>query len=184
VVTTIAQSMTGTTEANIINFAVSTPSRRRLATTASVLMSYTVSVASTATSADQLYSQLSDVVASGAFNTALFTNAAALAAPAVQSCTSSSVAFPDPTASPTAAPTDPTSAPTARATVRPSANPTTVPTGTGGSNGSSLSAGAIAGIAIGIVAFAAIVAGAAYFFMIKGKGPRFRCALLLRPPFD
>jgi hypothetical protein len=88
--------MTGVTVANIVNFAVTGSSRRRLSAAAvdtSVRMSYTVSVTTTA-SGNQLFSELSSVVTSGAFNTFMHDTAVALSAPDVQSCTSDTVSYP------------------------------------------------------------------------------------------
>jgi hypothetical protein len=88
--------MAGITVANIVNFAVTGSSRRRLSASAvdtSVRMTYTVSTTTTA-SANQLFSELSSVVASGAFNTFMHDTAVALSAPDVASCTSDSVSYP------------------------------------------------------------------------------------------
>jgi hypothetical protein len=88
--------MTGVTVANIVNFAVTGSSRRRLSASAvdtTVRLTYTVSV-TTSASSQQLFSELSNVVTSGAFNTFLYETAIALSAPDVQSCTSDSVSYP------------------------------------------------------------------------------------------
>jgi hypothetical protein len=98
-VKTIAESMTGIAPADIIDLTVSDNSRRRLmgsltvAADASVTMHYTVS-AITTISGDQLFAELTSVVTSGAFTTALYTNAVDADATALQGCSSNSVAVP------------------------------------------------------------------------------------------
>jgi hypothetical protein len=99
VVKTIAESMTGIAPADILGLTVTDNNRRRLmrslaaAADSSVTMHYTVS-ATTTVSADQLFAELTNVVTSGAFTTALYANAVDAGATALQGCSSDSVAAP------------------------------------------------------------------------------------------
>jgi hypothetical protein len=65
--------------------------RTSLAATSSVQLTYTVSVDSSALTADQLFAQLNQVVASGAFTTSLYNSAVFFGAPALQTVSSSAV---------------------------------------------------------------------------------------------
>jgi hypothetical protein len=101
VIKTIADSMTGTKPEDITDFIVTdqVSRRRRLGASVSlqatsssaVSMQYTVST-STTLSAAQLHSELSDVVASGAFTSALAANADAAGADDLQGCSSTYIA--------------------------------------------------------------------------------------------